>query len=350
MIKGRNYKNILLYMLIIIMTLSLVACSQPSPKTNQPDKAGKDSEEITITDHLGRKVTLEEPAEKLVSGYYITTSMLIALGLEDNLVGVEAKAETRPIYKMAAPHFLDLPVMGTMKEFNLEGAAALEPDLVIISIRLKDTVESLEQLGINVLAVNPESMEELKETIEMIGKATAREEKARALISYYDEKTQEIANITKDGDKATVYLAGNNSLLSTATSKMYQNSIIEMAGGINVAGDIDDTYWADISYEQLIAYNPEIIIGAPGAEYTKDDLLNDKKLQGISAIKNGQVYFMPNSFELWDSPVPSGILGTLWITSILHEENYTFDAFKQEVYDFYKEFYNIEIDMEKITK
>ena len=242
---------------------------------------------------MGRNVILEKPAEKLVSGYYITTSMLIALGLEDNLVGVEAKAETRPIYKMAAPHFLDLPVMGTMKEFNLEGAAALEPDLVILSIRLKDTVESLEQMGINVIAVNPESMEELKETLDMIGKATGTEERAKKLITYYDEKTQEISNIVKDKDKPTVYLAGNNSLLSTATKKMYQNSIIEMAGGINVAGDIEDTYWADISYEQLIAYNPDIIIGAPGAEYTKDQLLKDQKLQGINAIKTIRYILCP---------------------------------------------------------
>ena len=59
---------------------------------------------------------------------------------------------------------------------------------------------------------------------------------------------------------------------------------------------------------------------------------------------------MPDSFEFWDSPVPSGILGTMWLTSVLHEDLYPFEDFKQDAYDFYNEFYDIEIDKELITK
>src|SRR5690554_2972037 len=303
MYKGKLNKRIILLLLVLIMTISLVACTQSPSNTEEPsneeqsEENNEKIEEISVIDHLGREVKLEKPAEKIVSGYYITTSMLIALGLEDNVVGIEAKADTRPIYELAAPHFLELPNVGTMKEFDLEGAAALEPDLVILSVRLKDAVESLEQLGINVLAVNPESMEELREAIEMISTLTNTEDRAQDLVGYYDDKTSEISSMVKDKKQKSVYLAGNSSLLSTATSKMYQNSLIETAGGINVAGEIDDTYWAEVSYEQLIAYNPDIIIGAPGASYTKDDILNDEKLQGISAVKNNQVYFMPRSEE-----------------------------------------------------
>ena len=58
---------------------------------------------VTVTDAAGREVTIEQAPQRLVSGYYITTSMLIALGLEDRLVGIEAKADSRPIYALAAP-------------------------------------------------------------------------------------------------------------------------------------------------------------------------------------------------------------------------------------------------------
>src|SRR5690606_8944809 len=92
-------------------------------------------EKVIITDHLGREVTIEEKPERIVSGYYITSSMLIALGLEDNMVGIEAKANSRPIYSLAAPQLLDLPNVGTAKEFNLEGCVALEPDLVILPVK-----------------------------------------------------------------------------------------------------------------------------------------------------------------------------------------------------------------------
>lgn len=57
---------------------------------------------VTITDHLGREVTIEKQPESFVSGYYISTSLMIALGLDDQLVGVDAKADKRNIYKLSA--------------------------------------------------------------------------------------------------------------------------------------------------------------------------------------------------------------------------------------------------------
>ena len=79
---------------------------------------------ITVTDQAGRAVTIEKSPEKLVSGYYISTSLLIALGLDDQMVGIEAKANKRAIYRLSAPELMDLPSVGSAKEFDLEGCAA----------------------------------------------------------------------------------------------------------------------------------------------------------------------------------------------------------------------------------
>jgi iron complex transport system substrate-binding protein len=88
----------------------------------------------------------------------------------------------------------------------------------------------------------------------------------------------------------------------------------------------------------------------PEAEYTKEDILNDEKLAPLTAVQNGEIYVMPDSFEAWDSPVPSGILGTMWLTSVLNEELYSFDTFKDAVAEFYDVFYNFSVDKEMITK
>jgi len=114
---------------------------------------------------------------------------------------------------------------------------------------------------------------------------------------------------------------------------------------VNVAGDIEGSYWVDVSYEQLIKYNPEVIIIVPEADYTARDLLGDENLSGISAIEKGQVYQMPREFEAWDSPVPSGILGKMWLTSILYEEHYPMEKFAREAAEFYKRFYDFEADI-----
>ena len=165
-------KKFIALLLVLAMTLSFAACGQAEkpaetlpavvettlPATEEPvpeTTAAPSHYPVTVTDHAGREVVIEEEPQKLVSGYYISTSLLIALDLDENLVGIEAKANKRAIYKLAAPELIDLPNVGTAKEFDLEGCAALEPDLVILPIKLKNAVETLEGLGIDVLLVNP---------------------------------------------------------------------------------------------------------------------------------------------------------------------------------------------------
>ena len=142
---------------------------------------------VTVTDQLGREVTIEKEPQKLVSGYYISTSIVIALDLEDKLVGVEAKAGKRAIYKLAAEDIVNLPSVGTAKEFDLEGCAALSPDLVIVPAKLKDKIASMEELGLTVIAVNPENNDLLKEAVELIGRATGQTAKAEDLVNTIDK-------------------------------------------------------------------------------------------------------------------------------------------------------------------
>jgi iron complex transport system substrate-binding protein len=124
----------------------------------------------------------------------------------------------------------------------------------------------------------------------------------------------------KDATTPGVYLAGNSNMLSTAGNAMYQADMIRLAGGINVANSITDTYWVEIDYEQLLTWNPEYIILASDATYTVDDVLADPNLAACTAVVNKNVYQLPNKAEAWDSPVPSGILGALWLANILHAD------------------------------
>ena len=171
-------KKILSMLLASVMVLSLAACSnQPAEENSSSQSSSEQTASlettypVTITDALGREVTIEEEPERLVSGYYITTSYLAALDLDEKLVGIEAKADTRELYKLAAPELPSLPNVGSLKQFNLETCVSTEPDLVILSAKVPDAVAKLEELGIPVIAVNPESEKEFKETISMIGTA-----------------------------------------------------------------------------------------------------------------------------------------------------------------------------------
>ena len=338
-------KKTLSLLLALAMALSLAACgaqpdasgsepaSQPeavsepaadtpeaADPTAQPDGASETSYPVTVTDQAGRQVTIESQPETLVSGYYITTSLLIALGLQDELVGIEAKADTRPIYALSAPELLELPSVGTAKEFDLEGCAALAPDLVILPLKLESAADSLAELGIPALLVNPEDQALLNEAVTLIGTATNTQARAQALLDFSAEQEQRLADTLAGAETPSVYLAGNSDFLSTAGDAMYQSDMIRMAGGVNAAAEITDTYWAEVSYEQVLAWDPDYIVLASDASYTVDDVLADPNLAGCAAVENGNVFQIPGDAEAWDSPVPGGILGAVWLSSVLHPD------------------------------
>lgn len=296
---------------------------------------------VTVTDQAGREVTIEKEPSSIVSGYYISSSLLIALGLKDKVVGIEAKADKRPIYKLAAPELTELPNVGTAKEFNLETCAALSPDLVILPMKLKDAAQSLTDLGITVLLVNPESQDLMTEMINTIATATNTNSEAAKLLAYIDSQKNMLTSALSGVEPESVYLAGNSSFLSTAGPSMYQSSIIELAGGKNAADSITDTYWAEISYEQLLAWDPSYIIIASDAEYTVDDVMNDPNLAECTAVKNSHVYAIPGDMEALDSPVPAGILASVWLAGILHPDQVSADTYTTEITNYYETFYGI---------
>lgn len=335
-------KKLISLLLVLTMLLSLAACTQPGkPEASTPETTAALSHyPITVTDHAGREVVIEEEPQRLVSGYYISTSLLIALDLDDRLVGIEAKANQRAIYSLAAPELIALPNVGTAKEFDLEGCAALEPDLVILPLKLKSAVETLEGLGIDVLLVNPENQELLTGMIHMIAAATNTEDRASELLDFTAKQEACLADTLAGSDTPSVYLAGNSSMLSTAGSAMYQSDLIRLAGGVNVAAEIQDTYWVEIDYEQLLAWNPDYIILASDASYTAEDVLTDPNLADCAAVVSGNVYQMPSKAEAWDSPVPSGILGALWLANVLHSEALTDADCAAKIDEYYETFYD----------
>lgn len=331
-------KRFISLLLIISVLFSLAACGTMNDTEATTAKTSGHFP-VTVTDQAGREITIKSEPQRLLSSYYITTSLIMALDLEDRLVGVEDNAGLRPIYGLSSPHILDLPNIGTVKELDLEKCAALEPDLAILPMKLKNSADSLEALGIPVIFVNPESQELLMEMIRLVGTATNTLKSAESLIAFLENQEIRLNESLSDVQLPRVYLAGNSGLLQTAGNAMYQSDMIHLAGGKNVADSITDTYWAATDYEQLLAWDPEYIILASNAQYTVDDVMADPNLSGCTAILNANVYQIPSDAEAWDSPVPGSILGAFWLASILHPEQITDTDCTAVMDEYYETFY-----------
>lgn len=315
------------------------SAASAQPEQSDPAPSGP----VTVTDQGGRTVTLEAPAETVVSCYYLVTASLLTLGQKDKIVGVEMKAGTRELYRLCAPEFLDLPGVGSGKETNIEAIAALEPDLVLLPAKQREAAETLTGLGIPAALVEPETYDAFNGMIEMLGVLCGCEAEAEDLTGYYDSVVRRVTALTADVERPAVYLGGEASWLRTCAGGMYQRELIEMAGGTCVSQDIEGRAWADISAEQLAAWDPEVIFVVQYAEYTLDDLRSDPALSGVKAVADNRLNVIPSSIEAWDYPQPSSILGLLWMTHVLHPELVSWEDYFAEAKSFYETYFGLVI-------
>lgn len=345
-------KSLSLY-LIFALILTMVACGNKKSadkveETTTPEVTTDISTEglqvtypVTVTDQLGRQVTIEKEPSKIASGYYISSSILLALGEKDNFVAIEAKAKSRKLYSLVDSKLIDLPNVGTAKEFNLEACAAAAPEVVFVPARLKDTIPAIEALGMKVIAINPESQDLLYEAIDLMATVTNSMEKAEQIKAFTEAALTELTAALKDIAPLNIYLGGNSSILSTAGINMYQHFFIANTGNKNVAEALTDKYWSEVSYEKILAWNPDAIVIASDADYTINDVKAITELAQCNAIKNNMVIALPSYVESWDSPLPASFLGSLYIASELFPDKYSKETYEKKVVEFYNTFYSI---------
>lgn len=337
-----DMKKILTILMTLLLSFTLFGCA-PEKQEAPVEEVQEESAAIEVNDQIGRLVTLEKPAEKVVSTYYLVTASMLTLGLKEKIVGVEMKANSRGLYKLAAPELIELPGVGSGKEINVEAIASLEPDVVFLPKKQKDAAEVLEGLGIPSIVVDPESYEKFNELLSIIGKVCAVESKAEELIAYYDGVVSEVSSATANAETPSVYIAGDSSILHTCGGNMYQREMVEIAGGECVSAPLEGSSWTDISLEQLLEWDPEYIFVVNYAEYTIDDLLNDETLKDLRAVKENKVFMIPSKIEAWDYPQPSSVLGLYWMAGILHPELIEKDRYVKEAVAFYKNYYAIDV-------
>ena len=165
----------------------------------------------------------------------------------------------------------------------------------------------------------------------------------------YDHSVEEIKNLVSGvKERPSVYLCGSDSVLRAAAGGMYQDEMIEIAGGTPVTKDLEDTKWVDITAEQLLNYNPEYIFNVSYSEFTTDDIRDNAVLAEVNAVKENRLFTVPSKIEAWDYPQPSSILGIYWMTSVLHPDLLSTEDYVKKAQEFYQYWFGIDITEEQL--
>ena len=236
---------------------------------------------LSVTDDLGRKITIQNEPRRIVAMLPSHTETLFAIGAGGKLVGIDEysnypKAETDKIQKV-----------GSGFEPNLEAIIGLKPDLVLADESTSSPlVQKLTQAGLTVYGGTAQTYNEVFEKIAVIGKITNRETRAVQLISGMRAELSKIEASVRALPKVTAYFeldptpyaAGQNSFIGTLMTK---------AGGLNVIpAKLGD--FPQISPELVVNANPTAILGV-----SLDDVLKRPGWASIAAVKNKRVMVFP---------------------------------------------------------
>lgn len=244
---------------------------------------------LTVVDDAGRLVTIDKVPERVVSAAPNATKFLISLGVEDKIVGVTDWDS------------FNAEKIGNLVPLNIEKILSLNPDIVITfgGFQLPE-VEKLEKFGLNVLVLNPISLNDISKDVALLGAIFDKVEESKKIvekiqntITDFGIKTSKIPfenrptvffTITTPNDEAKE--------LWTAGTGSYINELITIAGGLNITAPYTgNNGWLPISWEFLIFNNPDIIIIATygDLEKTLETIKNSEIFGSLKAVKNNKV-------------------------------------------------------------
>ncbi|KAF0107575.1 MAG: iron complex transport system substrate-binding protein [Anaerolineaceae bacterium] len=299
---------------LLMAVLVLTACNPVKvdmTPTAQPTLAS-----ITLTDGLGRTVSLPAPAQRVVSLAPSNTEILFAVGAGAQVVGRDMFSD----YPAEAASVQDIG--GSMGEYNLEAIVALQPDLVLAGgINPPELVASLEGLGLTVYFLpNPATLEEMYANLETVGALTGRGSEAAALVESLTARVAAVdAVILPLSYRPTVYYeidATNPASPYTYGPGTFGDLLIQRAGGFNIGSQLEGQ-WATISLEKLVADNPSIVLlGDAAWGETPEKFAARPGMDALDAVKNGQVY--PFDDNLVSRPGPRLVDGLEALAKLLH--------------------------------
>ncbi len=286
------------------------AAKLPQPKTSAVKPAARAGTfPVTVTDDLGRKVTVEKEPQRIVSLAPANTEIAASLGLMPKLVGVTT-------YDDYPPEVKSLPKVGDFMTPNLEAIAAAKPDLVLVTGGVQaDVVKKLEGLGAVVLAVDPKTIKGTMASIATVGRVTGTSTKAAEVVADVSAGVDVLRARVAKAPAASCFVEIAQNPLYTAGAGTLLDDMIRTANGRNV---VTASGFVGYSLEQLLKEDPQVYFATKGSMSDPSGLKKRPGYDKLSAVAAGRVVLLDDN--LVSRPGPRIAQGLRQIAQGLHPE------------------------------
>jgi iron complex transport system substrate-binding protein len=312
----------------------------------------------SVTDRIGRTVKVPLEPKRIACFLGPSYEKIFLLGSADRVAVMSIRQP--PWAQKLNPNLKKIPLMPSYSDPDVERILELGVDLVIYW-QFPQQIEKMSAAGIPVVCPLsgdklPTSMEEFiqgyKEEIRFYGEVLGEKAKkiANAYCDYYDKKISRVLSVTSKisaSQRPKVYYITGRNVFGTQGRYSLGHWLVEMAGGTFVAKDLSQ-YFVDVSMEQIIAWNPDVIV--VGGLTSADAIMTDPRWQGIKAVKEKKIYIAPEGVFYWGHGSSEVFLFVMYLAKILHPEQFRELNLEQEVKDYYAQFYHYNLNNDEVIR
>lgn len=303
---------------------------------------------ITITDAMGRHVTLEAPAKRIIltQARHMPVLALLHPDPVSLLAGWSDEFRTSfsneyQTYLERFPDIARIPIVGrhTADSFSVEQALSLQPDLVVLTASFAGVgkgqnpedslmMKQFAAAGIPVIIIDffVQPLQNTVPSLRALGQAIGQEARTEDFITLYESHMAAVAERLADvpaGDKPPVFIhahAGSTDCCNSAGTGTF-NDMIEYAGGHNIGSDVLKTVTGRLNFEYINARNPAVYVATgtgsgkrasrglvigTGATVEKaraslQRIIDSNRLDALPAVREGNAHGIWHAFN--DSPL-----------------------------------------------
>lgn len=333
-------RNVLLTVLFLLLIL-LVGCGQE-------EKENSVAATCTFTDSAGRTVELSKQIERIAPSGGLAQMALFAIA-PDKMVGISSKWKEATLPYLR-DEYRDLPVFGQfygMKNFNKEAVLSANPQVIIDIGEKKATIlEDMDQiqaaLGIPVIFIEAR-LDNTDEAYRTLGKILDRETEGNALADYCHTaytRSKELAAKMK-GKPSLLYVGGAQGNMVVARDSFHAQVIDLLTDNAAVITEATEGSTSQVSMEQILAWNPDVLLLAAEAEPDFSAL----PWRELRSVQSKRVLRVPAEPYDWMGRPPSvnRFMGMTWLAARLDPEESGINL-HEEIKTYYRLFYHYDLD------
>jgi len=275
--------------LFLSTLLALAACTAASPTSTPTPTPTGTGYPVTVTDMLGRSVEVGQRPARIVTISPTATEILYQIG------GTAIGRDTSSKYP---PEAQDLPTVGGAYSPSVEAVAALQPDLVLVeALTQARFLDILGEIGASIITVRATSLDDVVQSLTLVGKVIDRSESAVQAIAEIRAKVEAATDLTSGARDILVLISDADRNIYAAKPESYSGAVAALFQLNNLASGLPDSGpfpgYTLYSAEQALTSNPDVIFtispAPPPAPGLSQMLPRVPGYGDLDAVKSGRV-------------------------------------------------------------